>query len=300
MTTETPILSQLTENSLQNISNQRQLTFEKRRPTKQTMLAALSADIGIQGIKAFVQVLPLKDLKALASTLSKSVLSADGANNKNAKSVLTKRLYQAMQKQGVAEFLGSHKAATLTGIVTRLGAEPCKTASDLVKQTETEIQWLGLSAVLNNCSVKQLQVFAQDLGLTVESSAKTVLLRCILENRSYTAQDKPKIVRKPREKKAAEEKENVDADGDFDMAPRARATPPDFDWEASEDDENDFVADETAEEDLEMSDVASENEDEVDDEDEEEAKDEYTGGAADDDSDLSIRRLRSHKADTDE
>jgi len=278
----TPILPQLAESSLQDISNQRKLKFEKRRPSKQSMIEALGNDINAQGIKAFVHVLQTSDLKALSAKLDKEVLSSNGANNPSSKSVLSKRVSQAMTDKGVNKFLSSVKNSekTLTAILERLGIEATsKKTADMVKQIETEIQYMGLSAIFSNCTVKQLQAFASDLGLTVESSAKTVLLRCILQNTSYTAEDKPKIVRKPKAKKDKAAKENADADGDMDMedSDLPRAAPPKFDWEASEDDEGDFEADEDASEnqDVEMSDVASEDEENnaAEDDDEEDKED---------------------------
>lgn len=279
----TPILPQLAESSLQDISNQRKLKFEKRRPSKQTMIEALGNDINAQGIKAFVHVLQTSDLKALSAKLDKEVLSSNGANNPSSKSVLSKRVSQAMTDKGVSKFLSSLKNSekTLTAILERLGIEAAasKKTTDMVKQIETEIQYMGLSAIFSNCTVKQLQGFAKDMGLTVESSAKTVLLRCILQNTSYTAEDKPKIVRKPKAKKEKAAKETTDVDGDMDMddADMPRAAPPKFDWVASEDDEEDFEADEDASEnqDVEMSDVASEDEenDAAEEDDEEDKED---------------------------
>jgi len=233
---------------------------------------ALSEDIALQGVKAFVKVLKTSDLQALSAKVPDKVLSSHGGNNAGAKSVLSKRVAEALNKKGIVKYLTSLKPSEklLTTVLQRLGAEPTsKKISEMIEQVETEIHFVGLSAIFSNCTAKQLQVFAKDMGLTVESTAKTVLLRCILESKSYTAEDKPKIVRKPKEKK---EKKEVDEDGDvdMDMDPALRAPTPKFDWVASEDDSEDFEAATGPDaEDEEMSDVASEN-DEPEEEQEEE------------------------------
>jgi hypothetical protein len=271
-----PIIPQLAESSLQDISNQRGLKFEKRRPSKETMVEALSEDIASQGIKAFVQVLKTADLQALSAKVPDKDLLKKG-NNPAAKTVLSKRVAEALNKKGIIKYLTSLKPSEklLTTILERLGVEATsKKTSEMIVQIETEIHYIGLSAIFSNCSSKQLQAFAKDMGLTVESTAKTVLLRCILASKSYTAEDKPKIARKPKEKK--EKKEEVDEDGDVDMEdPVIRGPPPKFDWVASEDDSEDFEAATGPDaEDEEMSDVASENDEpEEQEEDEEDPED---------------------------
>jgi len=261
-----PIIPQLGESSLQDISNQRGLKFEKRRPSKETMVEALSSDVAGQGVKAFVQVLKTSDLQALSAKVPEKVLTSNGGNNPGAKSVLSKRVAEAMNKKGIVKYLTSLKPSEklLTTVLQRLGVEPTsKKIAEMIEQIETEIHYIDLSAIFSNCTSKQLQSIAKEMGLTVESTAKTVLLRCILESKSYTAEDKPKITRKPKEKKEKKDKEEVDEDGDVDMDmddPAIRGPPPKFDWVASEDDSEDFEATTGPEaEDEEMSDVASEN-----------------------------------------
>jgi len=156
----------------------------------------------------------------------------------------------------------------LTTILQRMGVEATsKKSSDLIEQIETEIHYLGLSAIFSNCTSKQLQAFTKDMGLTVESTAKTVLLRCILENKSYTAADKPKVVRKPKEKKEKTPDADGDVEMDFEDDPAIRAPPPQFDWIASEDDSEDYKLETGPEtEDIAMSDDSEESEEDPDEE----------------------------------
>jgi len=90
--TSTPIIPQLAATSLQDISNQRGLKFEKRRPSKEALLEALSTDVEKQGIKSFVMSLKVTELQELAVKIAKKKLNSNGANNPNNRGVLTKRL----------------------------------------------------------------------------------------------------------------------------------------------------------------------------------------------------------------
>jgi len=254
---------------LQDISNQRGLTFDKRRPSKEVMLDALSDDVAVLGIKAFVQILKVSDLEGLTTKLPV---------NSKAKVVLSKRLSEAMQKDGITRFLTSAKPSEelLKSLLERLGVvEPTATKKELIDQIQTEIHYLGLSTMFSNCTVKQLKKYTADLGLTVESSAQTVLLRCLLEMKDYKAEDKPKIARKPRAPKQ-------DTDGDTEMPEYKFEARKPFkgDYWLSDDDEEDadFPSEEQAEPDEPMTDVASEKEDEDEDE-EEDVKEAEDDGA---------------------
>jgi len=199
-----------------------------------------------------------------------------------------------MNKQGIAEFLTSLKLSEkqLKAFLVTMGLEAKEGAkkSDMITLMQTEILYFGLSAIFSNCTVKQLQTFAKDLGLSIESSAKTVLLRCILAMTNYTAADKPKVNRKPKEPKKKKE-EGSDEEMVDDDPTIPRGPPPKFDWEVSDDsDSEEFkVVPSPLDEDVEMSDVASENEEKVKKSEASEESEgdgsEYAGGGAHTDSD---------------
>jgi len=277
----TPIIPQLNANSLQDISNKRGLKFEKRRPSKEALLEALSTEVEQQGIKSFVQSLKLPELQELTAKIKKTKLSSNGANNPNTRSVLSKRLLEAMLEKGITEHLNSCKLTDkqLTKLLEKMAVEVKEgKKSDLVQMVKTEILYMGLSAIFSNCTIKDLQMYAKDLGLTIESSAKTVLLRCILSMTNYSSEDKPKVNRKPKEKKSKEEKAADDMEMNDDPEFRApRPAPPKFDWEVSDDSDNEEfeVKGGPEDEDVEMSDVATEDEDGEDQDDEEEDGSEF-------------------------
>jgi len=284
------IINLLGQSSLQDISNQRGLKFEKRRPSKETLLDSLSTEVADQGIKSFVSLLKNSDLEELTAHLSNKVLTSYGTNNAKHKSVLTKRLAEQMSVSGIVDYLTElkPKEKLLKEILTdRMKVEPTgKKVSELIEQINTEIQLLGLSTILSNCNTKQLQVMCKDMGLQVESTAKTILLRCILAKTNYTAADKPKIERKPRVKR--------ETDGDIVMEeePRkeqlqAKAVKK-INWEMDDDildDSEDFEETEEVA-DVEMSDVAPEDieedsqKSEDDEDDEEEDGGNYEGSEA--------------------
>jgi len=230
-------------------------------------LEALSGDVAVLGIKAFVQILKLENLEDLTAKMSSKVLTS------KTKVVMSKRLMEAMKRDGITKYLTSLKPSEkqLKSILERLGVEPTsKKTTEMIEQVQTEIHYLGLSTLFDGCTAKQLQACATDLGLKVESSAKTVLLRCILHQTDYKAEDKPKIVRKPRAPKKEVDGDSEMADGEEMAPPEPRKPPPKFDWVASEDDDEDFDENAPAVEDVEMSDVASEHSDDGAEESEEE------------------------------
>jgi len=270
----TPIIPQLNANSLQDISNKRGIKFEKRRPSKESLLEALTTEVEQQGIKSFVHTLKLPELQDLTAKIKKTKLSSNGANNPNTRAVLSKRLLEAMEAKGITEHITSCKLSDkqLNNLIEKMGVEVKEgKKADLVETVKTEILYMGLSAIFSNCSAKDLQMYAKDLGLSIESSAKTVLLRCILSQTNYSAADKPKVNRKPKEKKSKEEKADMAMNDDPEFA-APRPLPPKFDWEVSDDsDSEEFQAKGGPEdEDVEMSDVAPEDEDEAQDEEDEE------------------------------
>jgi len=269
----TPIIPKLAQSSLQDISNQRGLTFEKRRPSKEVLLDALSDDVAVQGIKAFVQILKLSDLEALTTKMPEK------DNWTKTKVVLTKRLFEAMQKDGITKFLTSLKPSEqlLKTVLERLGVDqPTASAKkELIDLIQTEIHYLGLSTIFSNCSVKQLKKYITDLDLTVESSAKTVLLRCLLTMTDYKAEDKPKIVRKPRAPKQ-------DADGDTEMSAESYEFNPckpfkgEYWWSSDDEEDGDFNTDAVEPKDRtdeDMTEVASEKEEDEEEDEEKEADD---------------------------
>lgn len=180
-----------------------------------------------------------------------------------------------MQEKGITEHIYSCKLTDkqLTNLIEKMGVEVKEgKKTDLVQMVKTEILYMGLSAIFSNCSAKDLQMYAKDLGLTIESTAKTVLLRCILSMTNYSTEDKPKVNRKPKEKKSKEEKAEdmvMNEDPEF-TAPRP--LPPKFDWEVSDDsDSEEFeVKGGPEDEDVDMSDVAPEDEEEAQDQEDDE------------------------------
>jgi len=269
------------------------LKFEKRRPPKDQMLEKLSEDVERQGIKAFVQVLKVNDLQDLTAKMKKKKLTSNGANNKNSRSVMQKRLVETMMTTGTVKYLSALKLSekTLKALFERVGIEPKESSkSDMVDLLATEIKYMGLSSIFSNCTVKQLQTYAKDLGLNIETSAKTVLLRCILAQKNYTSADKPIVVRKPKQPKK-EAKESEDDDVDMYDPEMPRPAPPKFDWHVSEedsdDDAEDFEPNADEDGDIEMSDVASENSEKQEGEKEsgsdEDDGDEFKASSSDDD-----------------
>jgi hypothetical protein len=258
----TPIITQLPTLSLQDITNARGLKVEseKRRPSKENLLDALSKDVEKQGIKAFLTCLKVEDLQDLSAKIKMKKLTSNGANNPNNKAVLSKRLIEEMTKNGITDFFVSLKLSEnrLLELLISIGvAKPaeCK-KSELIEMIKKEILSMGLSAVFSNCTVKQLKTFAKDLNLNVDTNAKTVLLRCILNMKDYTAEDKAKANRKPKVAKTKAEPGEEDPMADYVDLPRC--PPPKFDWSVSESDSDDFEEKSQPSEDVDMSDVASE------------------------------------------
>lgn len=144
--------------------------------------------------------------------------------------------------------------------VTDLPENPKK--SELIEMMKNEILVMGLSSVFSNCTVKQLKKYATDLGLEIESNAKTVLLRCILKMKNYTAEDKAKANanKKPRKPRAKVEPGEADEMDEYVDLPRC--PPPKFDWSVSQTDSEDFDEPSEQSADEEMTDVPSENEEE--------------------------------------
>jgi len=196
-----PVLSNFNEAALTDISNTRGIELAKRRPSKQNYIDAISEEVNLLGIKQFLSLLKVIDLEELTKNMSEETLTSNG-NNPKTKSVLTKRLFEAFRDDGIVRYLtdADLKVKALTDLLERMEVEPTsKKPEDLVKQIQTEIHFLGLSSFFSNFNIKQLQSYAKDLGLTVESSAKTTLLRSILTMSDWKSADHPRPPRKPKE-----------------------------------------------------------------------------------------------------
>jgi len=212
-----------------------------------------------------LQSLKVEDLQDLTAKLNENKLTSNGANNPNNKVVMVKRLTEVMTKKGVTEYIASLKLPEkrLRGFFKTLGANaPSDEAkkSEIIALLKNEILYMGLSAIFSNCTVKQLRTYAADLGLTVETNAKSVLLRSILTLKSYTKEDKEKAnaSRKPKEPRPKVEAGEEDPMAEYVDLPRC--PPPKFDWSVSEESDDEMFAEPSQEEeDVEMSDVGSEN-----------------------------------------
>jgi len=182
------ILINLSDETISAITDARGHTCEKRNPSKENNIAFLVSDITEEGVKQFVKLLKMTDLKVWTKKIKKDVLTSQNQNSTRSCSVLKKRLTEQMIESGLQKFLDRLAPTTsdLKLALKRMGAEPSgEKREHLKKQLIQEVEMYGVEVFFNQFSVAKLHEMAEELELTIASNSKTILVRCIANMVDY-------------------------------------------------------------------------------------------------------------------
>jgi len=233
------VLEKLETETLGAISDARGYRCDKRKPTtKEMYITFLIPDITLEGIKQFVGCLKVIDLKSWTKKISKSILTSRNQNNSNSGQVLKKRLIEQMAEKGPERFLNklSPSKTTLLTALKRMGLTPTsEDREELRTMLQNEILMFGLEAFFNEFSVRKLQSMASEMGLSIPTSSKQILVSCIASLANYDPPVRPKKKKTTNNNSTSKKKKNEDDIGNETL----KKYP--FDYEFSATDEENFV-----------------------------------------------------------
>jgi len=192
------VLRNLSIETLANIADARGYICERKRPTKENYIGILLPDITEEGVRQFVHSLQVKELKVWTKKITKDVLSSQNVNNPRSASVMKKRLAEQINEEGVDRYMArlNPKEDALKAALKRMGVEMEGTREEMKNALMAEIDMYGAEAFFNQFNVETLKYISEELKLTIASSSKPVLVRCIVSLENYTPPPRP-----PRKKK---------------------------------------------------------------------------------------------------
>jgi len=149
-----------------------------------------------------------------------------------------------MAEKGLERFLNklSPSKTTLLTALKRMDLVPSTEDREEQKtMLENEIIMFGLEAFFNEFSVRKLQSMASEMGLSVPTSSKQILVSSIVNLMDYEPPVRPKkkSTKNSTSKKKIDKKKKEDPQSDSDEPPKKKQY--NFDYEFSSTDEENFV-----------------------------------------------------------
>jgi len=145
---------------------------KNKKPKKKEIIDAIGDRIETLAIEIFLAALPVAMLKEIAAEHN----AFKEGDNKNSRSVLTRRLTEQVVAAGLEEFVGSLKAATVTAL-----SEDLETKNDK-KSIASAVRDLAAQRYFGAYDVETLRALAEDLKLkkAAKSSSKRKLVDAII------------------------------------------------------------------------------------------------------------------------
>jgi hypothetical protein len=156
----------------------------------------------IQAINQFIHNLQVKELKGWTKVIEKSVLTSKNINNPNNSTVMKKRLKEEIYKSKkltkyIEEANPSRKL--LRGTLVCMGNEKkvidkMDDRDEMLKMMLTQLDLHALQYILEDVSVKTLQMMVAESQLSIKSSSKPLIVRHLVEMKDYV----PPVKKAPR------------------------------------------------------------------------------------------------------
>lgn len=161
---------------------------EKKKLKKKDIVDAISDKIDTYAIEVFIASLPLAQLKTVAE---KAKAQFNEKDNKNSRSVLSRRLAEQVVSAGFDEFLDTVDADTLKAVAEDFDVKADKKAIAEAARTFASERYFG------NFDVESLRALAEELKL--KQAAKTSSKRKLVE--AIVTQEDAEPVEAPKKKK---------------------------------------------------------------------------------------------------
>jgi len=153
---------------------------------KSDIIKLLSEDVRQVGFDRMLQVLTVKELKAMDELIPKEQDVKLGSG----KGALSKRIKKYADEIGVEKFLNSVPTGVKKQILKTLDVEG--DWKDLTDAILAESEAIGQEYYFSTFSIKQLKKFVESCGLNVDSLSQNLLVDCLMKQIDYKPPKKKK------------------------------------------------------------------------------------------------------------